>query len=239
MNKTLKRISALVLAAASCLVLCSCNIKEMKEAWAFYSENEGEIIWGGQVYKSLDRQYLPEGFEMRTEGVCYITEKDVPVLLSTVFGDGAVYNHNKTMVRGSGVKSSCYAREDVFDYVNTLFENHHYIDRYCVEVHNEFTSKISFELVEERYISAIYGIVSNDDLVIEEQSGERTINDYTHIYLCDPEMIFQSLSYNIFEEKNGDIKIRKYYDTYHTYLVPDDKKAMMKELLTLGEGGLR
>ena len=125
MNKTIKRLSALVLAAASCLVLCSCNIKEMKEARAFYSENEGEIIWDGQVYKSLDRQYLPEGFEMRTEGVCYITEKDVPVLLSTVFGDGAVYNHNKTMVRGSGVKSSCYAREDVFDYVNTLFENHH------------------------------------------------------------------------------------------------------------------
>ncbi len=248
MKKHIKRISALVLSVACCLVLCSCSaIKEMRQSQAFYGENEGEIIWGGQVYKSLNIYEFPEGLETQIGDVCYITEKDVPVLLSQLIGDDMYYNYNKTILNRD--YSSYYVREDVYDYVENLME-YPYLDKYCVEVDDGFSYNVSYEPAKQRYLDAIAQIASSENKVSLDMYYSDALDtvDWTSIYKCDEQMIFLNEVYKIEEDKSGDIyvtefdiemKYEDYSSSYQTYRVPDDKKAMMKELLTLGEDGLR
>lgn len=235
MKAYIKRISALVLVLVSCFVLCSCNIKEMREVQAFYSENAGEVIYKGQVYKALPIDQLPEGLETQIDDVGYITEGDVPVLLSEMFGEWASYNHNRTIINGDAY----YCREDVYDYVVNLIK-YPYIDEYCIEVDYSGNYDIGYELVKQRYVNAIYSTISNGEKYNDEDYYME-VSDSVQIYKCDEKMIFQSIAFNINEIENGDIVLVvydfEYYDST-TYMVPSDKKAIMKELLTLGEGGL-
>ncbi|MBQ8868261.1 MAG: hypothetical protein IJ027_00890 [Oscillospiraceae bacterium] len=241
MKAYIKRISALVLVAVSCLVLCSCSaIKEMRQEQAFYGEN-GEIIWGGQVYMQLDiLSELPEELELNTSGWGRVTAKDVPVLLSKMFGEDMYYNHNKTMLEME--YSSYYAREDVYDYVEDLIK-YPYISDYCIEIEDEWTLETGYELLKERYLNAIDEIIYGGNELSPDYDEEYVVwTDSASIYKCDEKMIFQSLAYRIEELENGDMILTRFTDTYDAYViqyrVPDDKKAMMKELLTLGEDEL-
>ncbi len=232
-----------MLAAVLCLALCSCNaIKEMRQSQAFYGEN-GEIIWGGQVYKQLSFGEFPEELEFNISGWGNVTEKDVPVLLSEFFGADMYYNHNKTVIE-TGSKSAYYAREDVYDYVQDLIK-YPYISDYCVEIDDEWTLETSYELLKERYLNAIDEIIyGGNELSPEDENYFDTgiTSDYADIYKCDEKMVFQSLAYRIEELENGDMVLSRFTGAYGVsmirYRIPDDKKAMMKELLTLGEDGL-
>ncbi len=234
MKAYIKRVSALALAVVLCLALCSCNaIKEMRASQAFYGEN-GEIILGGQVYKSLNTQELPAGLETRINDVGYITESDVPVLLASTFGEWASYNHNKTVIE-AGIY---YAREDVYDYVAQLIK-YPYISDYCVEVENEVSYETEYQLLKQRYLNAIDEIVYGGNEITYDQQGEYAFStDSMSIYKCDEKMVFQSLAYRVEEMENGDILLTRFTEEYDVYIiryrVPDDKKAIMKELLALG-----
>lgn len=244
MKKSLKRISALLLALVLCFALCSCKeIKEMRENQAFHGEN-GEIIWGGQVYKPLETIGLPEELELYTSGWGSVTEKDVPVLLSDMLGADMYYNHNKTVIEAGRVH---YAREDVYDYVAGLIK-YPTLNEYCVEYEVGLSYQTKFQLLRQRYINAIDEIIYGGNEISTDYKDYEEIatNDYADIYKCDKKMVFQSLTYRVEERKNGDMVLGAYvtkdiydYDVYYTeYRVPDDKKAIMKELLTLGEDGL-
>ena len=250
MKKNIKRLSALVLAVACCIVLCSCSaIKEMRASQAFEGENEGEIIWGGQVYRELDiRSELPEGIELKTNEWGRVTEKDVPVLLSEFFGADMYCNHNKTVIETGIVKPFFYAREDVYDYVENLIK-YPALDEYCVEYEVGPNYEKEYELLKQRYLNAIDEIIygGNEVYTDYEDYEEIAIEDYTDIYKCDEKMVFQSLAYRVEERKNGDMFLTSYitqdiydYDEIHygEYRIPDDKKALMKELLTLDYAGV-
>lgn len=249
MKKILKRLSVLALAALSCFALCACSVKEMREAQAFYGQDETEVIYNGQHYKLIGGyEDFPIELEINTNGWGYITEKDVPVLLSQIIGDDMYYNYSKTIIHKD--YSSYYVRDDVYDYVENLME-YPYLDKYCVEVDDEFSYNPSYELVRERYISAIEEITQTGEAISldDESYAETSIKDHASIYNCDEKMIFQRLAFSIEERESGNMYLidynfdYEYEDTYYEssrrILIPDDKKAMMKELLTLGEDGLR
>ena len=243
MKAYIKRISALVLAVTLCFALCSCStIKEMRASQAFYGEG-GEIIWGGQVYKPLEISELPEELELYTSGWGSVTANDVPVLLSDVYGTDMYYNHNKTLIE-AGVY---YAREDVYDYVKNLIK-YPYLNDYCVEIQDEWTLEASFDPLKERYLNTIDEIIYGGNEVYDNDDYyDAVTSDYADIYACDEKMVFQSLVYRVEENENGEMYLstfvsRDMYDydenIFGVYRIPEDKKAMMKELITLGEDEL-
>ncbi len=240
MKKTVKRIFALVLVIAACLCFCSCReIKEMRASQAFYGEN-GDIVWGDQVYKSLEVQELPRGLEFNIYSEGVTTEKDVPVLLADTFGQQMYYNHNKTLIEAGGY----YAREDLYDYVLDLIK-FPYITDYCIEVGYDGSYNTGYQLLKQRYITAFEEIIYGGmEINIEgyDYYDIGIITDYVGIYKCDKEMVFQTLAYEIEELEDGELILIRHtqeYDYYvQIYRVPDDKKAIMRELLTLGEDGL-
>lgn len=227
MKKTIKRISALVSAVACCLVLCSCSaIKQMRQAQAVYSENEGEIIYNGDVYKSLNIKELPDELAVQTGDICYITERDVPVLLSETFGQWAHVNSNKTIINGDVY----YAREDVYDYAVDMIENPR-LSKCYVEVYNTETLEAEYKEIPQRYLTAIYGISLGYNHYSQPDEYIETV-DSVVIYMGDEKEMFTAHVFTIDELINGDIVIYSYdeYYGYDDYLVPNDQKAMIKEL---------
>lgn len=83
MKKMLKRSLALVLVLVQLVLLCGCDaLDEMRENQVFFDEN-GDILWNGTTYKALPYSDLlnPELDYMEQ---VYVTEADVPVLLSSM-----------------------------------------------------------------------------------------------------------------------------------------------------------
>ena len=87
MKAMIKRIFAVGLIVLMCFVFCSCDvIKEMKKEHAVFSKESSEqIVYQGQPYKLLPMEELPDGVNVETRNMGYLTESDVPVLLSHFF----------------------------------------------------------------------------------------------------------------------------------------------------------
>lgn len=83
MKKQVKRSLVLVLVLVLLCSLCGCKaLDEMRNAQIFPGES-GEIVWNGTVYKALP--YCEYLFVETVYDPIYLTEEDVPVLLSPVF----------------------------------------------------------------------------------------------------------------------------------------------------------
>lgn len=90
MKKVIKTVLVLLAVVGMLLCLCGCTgLENMRKNQAFSREN-GEILWNGAVYKALpESEYLfvDTGY---FDDTVYLTEPDVPVLLSVFFGNVAV-----------------------------------------------------------------------------------------------------------------------------------------------------
>ena len=83
-KNVLKTVCVFVTALSLSLSLCSCNwLDEMRRAQIFFTENNySEIVWDGNTYVRTD--VLSEWTSGRYYEDLYLTEPDVPVLLSEV-----------------------------------------------------------------------------------------------------------------------------------------------------------
>ena len=84
MKKYIKLISAVLLTVVICGGLCSCKqLDEMRDNRAIYGKTEETLYFRKAEYKLLpqcDDLYIED------ENLGYVTEKDVPILLSDMIG---------------------------------------------------------------------------------------------------------------------------------------------------------
>lgn len=83
MKKQTTRVLALTLIMLLLCSLCGCNALDEMRSNQIFARQSGEIIWNSTVYKALpynEYLYVEAGYEP-----IYLTEEDVPVLLSPVF----------------------------------------------------------------------------------------------------------------------------------------------------------
>ena len=119
--KKAKRIVALALALLLCLPLCSCKeLDDMRAHHAFLQE-DGTVLWNEAVYKLLpeydDEVFEEYDFYVNAVGSVYVTEADVPVLLSDTLGKRMYAYKNGEVIMRWQEKGVFYCRVDVYDHM--------------------------------------------------------------------------------------------------------------------------
>ncbi len=111
--KNFKKITTAVLLVVICLSLCSCRaLDDLRDRHAFYDENG--IIYKNVLYIKVDEAYDLNFFYKKD---VFVTDTDVPVLLSGMFGYRCQFNTDETILCGYDVKTSSgvyYIREDKY-----------------------------------------------------------------------------------------------------------------------------
>lgn len=82
--KRMKRIATLLVTLLMCLSLCGCQaLEDMRAAHAVWQE-DGSLKWNGNVYRLLEN--VPDELQFYSGDTVWVTDADVPVLLSEVYG---------------------------------------------------------------------------------------------------------------------------------------------------------
>jgi hypothetical protein len=133
MKKYLKRGLVLLLVLVQLFCLCGCDaLDEMRENQVSANE-DGSITWKGTVYKALPYcEYL--WVDTEYEAV-YVTEPDVPVLLSPMFADKELYisTQGNFLVdeRDDWADWVYYCPEDQYDELCARFDAPFAADKVC------------------------------------------------------------------------------------------------------------
>ena len=146
--KTRKRWIAFFVAILMCLSLCGCQeLDDMRAAHAFWQE-DGSILWNGNVYRQLGDEDTRYDLDIVYDNVTInVTTKDVPVLLSGMsgmFSEPFDVCADGTLLEAYDWKGGyvMYCREDVYaeteEYLKNGFELSTYYYSYLDEDYNSF-----------------------------------------------------------------------------------------------------
>lgn len=223
MKKLLKRVLCIAALAAVCLSFASCQaIDEMREQQAFWKDEENEkvIVFRGHEYYLLpeDENFDADGHDY-TYG--YVTESDVPVLLSGNMGYRMICSDDGTFIQVLN-GGSFYCIDDRYNEMIKLFENYK-LDNFCYydyimnDNHSySIVKKLVDGKVKEALTKTLEGEYEKDDKGLGLNSPD--------IYLCDESLLFMSGSspYSLRIEKDTAYVLTAHETNYVSYRVPDE-----------------
>lgn len=234
--KKVFKISALALAVVvMCLSFCGCaELDDMRESHAVWTQkgNTDSITYNGEVYKLLDNI---EGHNpMYTndwDNTLYVTEPDVPVLLSTDFGvdlqlstdgkfiTGYLHDEYKTDVHNEygvpylnefgtfsdsdTVREVCYCKEDIYEEMRKKIDAGINYTGYGYEYWN-------YDSVGDPYH---YHYLSDEDVKLINEVVEKVKPD------TDNEIPYEYMSICILDEVSDDKSFGK--SSYEVYYYGD------------------
>ena len=157
--KRCKRMLALLLAVILGLSLCGCQrLDEMRANHGVWQE-DGSILWNNAVYKRLPRVMGTE-YNIDYDGHVYVTEPDVPVLLSEDYYSEFFQRDKKGVLlygreRGSSMERgyALYCRSDLYEDYAQLLANGFEPKGLCYDYfdNNSGESKTYYLTVEQEY----------------------------------------------------------------------------------------
>lgn len=128
--KKSKRWIALLLALLLCASLCGCQeLEDMRANHAVWQE-DGTILWNGVVYRELAD--VPEEYQHVVDGMIFVTEADVPVLLSQEFGTNWTVDTERGLLHSwnHNGQETFFCREDRYEEMAEYFQK--YFDKELV-----------------------------------------------------------------------------------------------------------
>lgn len=227
MKNTVKRLASVLLIILICLSLCSCaELDEMKEQQAFFlNEDHTEILWNDVVYKCIPlNDNILGDFQMAG----YMTNSDVPVLLSGMFGYSFTVVEPYGIIHG--VKDMYYCKADEYDYYMTLLANYNK-DKYAYRTD---------ELIGEHSYRSYLNIVDTETVkAIEEILAFHKVEDFNlqtnwmySIYTCEDTGTFYDYCFEVVE-----VRGEGYYFQYENkingeehYKVPEEYKHLFDKI---------
>ena len=253
MKKTSKVIALVMAIAIVALSLCSCrSLDNLKQNQAFYLDNtKTEITLHGNIYRELKLGKLSfidaRNYESQGDG-CYITEKGVPALLSSWYGDWYSINHDESVISTFG---NHYVREDkyelVHEAVNGAVLDHVYISYYPntyysasyegIDIDHYDIDHVSNVLLEQDVTDTINKALStpeNDKVKLTEKTLQSV--DALMIERCDKNMMVTTFDNNsVVLLRNGEnfyVIDDSYYwaDEYNVCPIDKDGAVLIKEL---------
>ena len=168
--KRVKKIVALLLCMAFCLPLCSCKeLDDMRAQHAILQE-DGTILWNGQVYKelpTLQRELMLE----EDENWISVTLPDVPVLLSERFdeftaismGDGVI------LLDYDSEWYSYYCRADRYDELVAAMEADAPMTGYCYSYSSIKDGKMENYTLTDEQVAAVRAALAEGVFVDSSQ----------------------------------------------------------------------
>lgn len=240
-----------------CFSLSGCHaLDTARNAQAFLND-DGTILYDGKIYKPLPAgsEYAELTYSLISSYIenntVYITEKDVPVLLSGIVGTSAHIDKDKKIICANYVidnssDSRNYCREDIYDNFVEEIKNPNYT-KYSMQLDTSFLALIYDDIdipesidLKDYEIAAINEIIALGDTVKDPYSVNTYEGTYADIYRSTEDGLISekycTLSRNddlyyitVYEPEPGTVDEDGFYDQSMTvYKVPTSGEAAAK-----------
>ncbi len=237
------KISALVLSAIlfiSCFTGCNA-LDELREQQAFWTD-ERNIMWNDVEYKLIPQCDYFYPLTAYNSSLC-ITEKDVPVLLSSLEGAYGFLSDDSIFIEIQDeydYSSTFYCRTDKYDSIREEIESGFSPEGFCYSYYpfdpeKEIINEYLYTLTEEEanLIKDIYNSVTPIEITEDTFNADIEYDYCVELYFCAKEIYFRAYS-GIDILINGDkYCIAEYSDDYTTtyvYEVADEYKPYLKSI---------
>ncbi len=207
--KYIKKILCLTLAVLLCFSLIGCNaIDKMRDAQIHFND-KGNLEYDGKEYKQLPAcdAFSPD---ITYSTNLYITDKDVPVLLSEQFGGRAYLTKDELFINSHSYStedgnSAFFARTDIYNSIASRINAGDYFEGFCFyyQYWNE-DGDIGFFDQKEKIISeesekAVKEIITNGTPDEEIDIDLLTQFTVTDLYACSNDLLFSEYSATIYK----------------------------------------
>ncbi len=203
MKRYIRLIAGVLLTVMLCLSFCSCAyIDEERLYHAKWTDDAKNVIsFRGNDYIKLpyceDLNFIDSG----EEEMSFVTENDVPLLLSSLYGDCVTVSKDGEFLSvetwsflADEYTFGIYCRADLYNELLTAIETYK-LDRYCVHEPKEYYDEdgyyhyeSSYRLLSEKTTECIKTAISNGGVVTDSIRW-----DYgADIFLCDQSLRFIS-----------------------------------------------
>ncbi len=241
MKKIMKLSAVVSVILLICLSFSGCDkVTKLQKNQGFYGE-EGEILLGGETFVQLipSDAYEEMYFEQDYENTYRVTQKDVPALISLVYGD-CFYKSKDGILLISDSDASVYCRADKAEEMNRELNSEH---DYTVFLYDYYAAPdtlfgFNFEtknrILTETEIAALKRIT---ETVTPKPRGDIPYDDEAYgeitVYACTENRIFREEAFTIaFDEENYYLEIyNEAKETCEEYTVPENFKETL-EIIT-------
>lgn len=198
MKRSWERTLALLLALGLLLGLSGCSgLDQMRERQAFY--DVGKIVCGDATYEILPEcEYLCPNYDYGSDALVYVTDRDVPVLLSSAFcldklwisEDGAFLysiNNNRT-----------YCKVELYDSVIQRIKEGFSAEVVCYayEYYDEQTDKVTsqyYALTQEQ-VDAVTQVLETVEPMTIGSSWHQDYDYSVQMEECSADMLFRRVT---------------------------------------------
>ncbi len=219
-----------------CLSATGCDaIDEMRNNQAFYTET------GGVKLRDTDYLPLPQNeyfrpFKRDDNTVIRITKPDVPVLLSSEFGDyGSLYNDGEILY--CNYMDSYYCRVDKYSEYNAVLTAPFEPTGYCYTYH-VLDIEDTLEYIEHLYqltdeqAKAVDEILATATPTVQDENANYTYDYFVQLNACDDTMLLRDEAVGIAINGNEYTIVRSNYNLRYT--VPSEYSAMFDSIVKQG-----
>lgn len=237
-----KKIRVLALFASLilvCLSVTGCNaIDEMRENQAFYIEPSG-VELRGTVYMPLPQNEYFTPFKRDENTVIRITKRDVPVLLSSHYGDYAsLYNDGEILY--SNYMDTYYCRVDKYAHYNSVLSSPFEPTGYCYTYYVLNTDTL--EYIEHLYqltakqVNAVDEILATVTPAVQDEDVNYTYDYFIELNACDDTMLLRDEKFSVAKSDNEyAIIVHNTEDRSELeYIVPSEYCAMFESIMKEG-----
>lgn len=238
MKKLTRCLTAVLLTGILCLTMSSCTyLDEMRNRHAYYTEN-GTIIYQGAEYILLPECESLSPIRTKEE-TAYITERDVPVLLSEGLGDRYnVSDDGVFLVSETYIGDSVYCRKDRYEEVRARIEKGADLTGYCYETYAledaDTYVRVYYSFTDEE-VSAVNKVF--DTVEGRVIASYETISYSMKVYVnaCSSDLLFKEYAFDIYENDGKYLLVRNGSVESVIYEVPDDLSGVFDKIVELEE----
>lgn len=240
MKKATRLIALFAALMLVCLSATGCNaIDEMRNNQAFYTETGGVKLRGTDYIPLPHNEYF-RPFKHDDSTVIRITEPDVPVLLSSEFGDyGTLYNDGEILY--CNYMDSYYCRVDKYPEYNAVLAAPFEPTGYCYTYHVLDTDTMNYiehiyQLTAEQ-AKAVDEILATVTPTVQDTNASYTYDYFVELNACDDTMLLRDEAVSIAINGNEYTIVRTNYNGQREdlrYTVPSEYNAMFDSIIKQG-----
>lgn len=229
MKKYLKITLVFCLIFVLTALLCGCDmLDEMRASQAFY-KGENTVVFGGAEYKYLTtRDTEMDPFFGETDWL-QITEDDVPVLLSDMFGDGATISEDKKFI---GTAGAIYCRADCHKEMEERLKLGFIPETYCYNYYNSITDRQSYYILTDQEKDAINNLITSTEATAMPDGATLSPQYQVYLELCSKDLLFRTSAFQLFVTEKSTYYLLDYTESGTlVYTVPENQKSVFQGIM--------